>query len=103
MTAHYTDPRTGADVRIAIIDPAHCCDRLHTTPPPKDRMVWIVTEEGEVQWVGHYAEASMYERKDVWSRDDGEPGSWDANEIVGWSRDREDIEESAALFNQVTA
>lgn len=70
----------------------------HLTPLPRDGEFYILTDDGLTFQVGYYAEASWWMRKDTWGRNDGESGMWTADEIVGWSRDHEDIEEAAMLF-----
>ena len=98
---HYQDPRTGAVDRIPLTNPNDWNARIHVphlTPLPKDGEFYILTDEGEVQEVGYHDTATWWMGKDTWSRNDGEPGWWMADEIVGWSRDHEDIEEAASLF-----
>ncbi len=98
---HYQDPRTGAVDRIPLVNPLDWNARIHVphlAPIPKDGEFYILTDEGEVHEVGYYAEASWWMCKDTWGRNDGEAGMWTADEIVGWSTDREDIEEAAMLF-----
>ena len=67
-------------------------------PKPVSGEFWIVTESGDVHEVAYDDMASMFLRHDQYSRQDGEPGSWSDDEIIGWTTNQEDAEEAAELF-----
>lgn len=61
-----------------------------------DGEFWIVTGEGDVAQVSYHREAAFWLKRDVYARSDGEEGSWELNEIVGWTHSEDDAEEAAA-------
>jgi hypothetical protein len=61
-----------------------------------DGEFWIVTEEGDVAQVSYYREASFWLKRDVYARSDGEEGSWELNQIAGWTHSEDDAEKAAA-------
>ena len=65
------------------------------TLPTDGREFWIVTEEGDVQWVSYSDQNYYYLREHVWARTDGEPGRWERDEIAGWTTDQEEAETAA--------
>jgi len=71
---------------------------LNMSNPPKSVPCWIVTSEGEAVHVGYYHDASLWLKQDHWARQDGEPGDWRANDIEGWTLDREVAEAAAATL-----
>ena len=71
-----------------------------SSPYPRDRVFWIVTEEGEAREVAYCEDTQFYTSRETYSRVDGEPGSWETDEIAGWTGSREDADEAAALLCQ---
>ncbi len=67
-------------------------------PLPHDRMFWIVTEEGYVHEVAYSHEYKLYTGRETYCRQDGESGSWEPDEILGWTDSHEDAEEAATLL-----
>ena len=68
------------------------------TPYPRGRVFWIVTVEGEAREVAYSDEHQLYTRRETYCRVDGEPGSWEPDEIAGWTDSHADAEEAAALL-----
>jgi hypothetical protein len=103
---HVTDRRTGAVDRIPLTDPLDWNARLHVAngngqPYPLDGMFWAVTDQGRAVEVSYDEDATFWMPADnapYFSRQDGEPGTYGADEIVGWTLSCEDAEEAAALF-----
>lgn len=104
MAVRYAiDERTGAADRIPLTNPGDWNARIHVAnsvgkPYPRDREFWAITDEGQAVQVSYHTEAFYWTGRDQWGRTDGESGSWEADELVGWSDDQEDAEEAAALF-----
>ncbi len=101
---YVTDMATGAVDRIPL-EPQDWNARIHAgcqMELPKDRAIWIVTEDGEAHEVAYSDAAKLYLHEDWWDRQDGESGQWQRDEIVGWTDDYEDAEEAAALFTKAT-
>lgn len=71
-----------------------------STPYPTDRVFWIVTEEGEAREVSYSHDHMLYTGRETYCRVDGEPGSWEPDEISGWCDSREDAEEAAEMLCQ---
>lgn len=69
-------------------------------PYPTDRVFWIVTEEGEAREVAYSHDHMLYTGRETYSRVDGELGSWEPDEIAGWTDSREDAEEAAEMLCQ---
>lgn len=69
-----------------------------STPYPRDRIFWIVTEEAEVHEVAYSDDHSQYLRREVYQRVDGESGEWEPDEIAGWTDSHADAEEAASLL-----
>jgi hypothetical protein len=67
---------------------------INQNEPPRDGCVFIVTEDAQLHEVRFCDQTKLYTGEEVWARTDGESGSWEASEIVGWSRDYE----SASAF-----
>jgi hypothetical protein len=99
---YVTDYRTGAVDRIPLTDPMDWNCRLHVVnsvgkPFPRDRMFWIVTADNEAHEVAYSPEHHLYTGRETYCRQDGESGSWEPDEILGWTDDQEDAEEAASL------
>jgi hypothetical protein len=88
---------SGADVTI---EAGYFTDRLFVANFPKDKHFWALTADGEVQWLGCSHDHWLYSKRDVWQRDDGEPGEWEADDLIGWTTDQADAEEAAKLLAQ---
>lgn len=104
---YVTDMRTGAVDRIPLTDPMDWNARLHVVnsvgkPFPRDRMFWIVTEDNEVHEVAYSLDHQLYTGRETYCRQDGESGSWEPDEILGWTDDQEDAEEAAALAARIS-
>lgn len=104
MRKYATDPRTGAEDRIPLTDPMDWNGRLHVVnssplskPYPRDRMFWIVTDDCKAVEVAYSADHQLYTGRETYCRQDGESGSWEPDEIFGWTDDAEDAVEAAAL------
>lgn len=96
MSQYVTDYRTGAIDRIPA---TYWSDLLETRKPmPQDKEFWIVTWEGEAHEVSFYDDAKYWTGRDTYARNDGEAGSWEPDEIAGWTLDGEDAEEAATLL-----
>lgn len=106
---HTTDRRTGAVDRIPLTDPLDWNARLNSSDtlpmeygfPLSGFLIWIVTDDCKAVEVAYDPEAHYWTGRHVWSRQDGEPGSWEADEILGWTDDAEDAEEAAALVGKL--
>ena len=72
-------------------------------PYPHDRMFWIVTDEAEVHEVAYSYEHQLYTGRETYCRQDGESGSWEPDEIAGWTDSHEDAEEAADLLMKAVA
>lgn len=72
-----------------------------STPYPRDRMFWIVTEEGEAFEVAYSLDHALYTGRETYCRVDGESGSWEPDDIAGWTDSHADAEEAAALLVQL--
>jgi hypothetical protein len=72
--------------------------RLLGMPCPRDRIFWIVTEEGEVHEVAYSDDYKLYTGRETYCRVDGEPGSWEPDEIAGWTDSHKDADEAAAML-----
>ncbi len=72
-----------------------------STPYPRDRIFWIVTEEAEAREVAYSDDYALYTGRETYCRVDGEPGSWEPDEIAGWTDSHADAEEAAALLVQL--
>lgn len=59
--------------------------------PARDRELWIVTLEDGVRQVRFCDQTKLYTGEEVWSRTDGESGSWEASDIIGWADDYEAV------------
>lgn len=89
---------------------AHATRRLYIAnstgrPYPLDLMFWIVTDQGGAFEVAYDRDASFWLPADnapYFSRQDGEPGCYGADEIVGWTFSCEDAEEAAELFGSAS-
>lgn len=88
-------------------DPADWNARIHATngsplaqPLPVDRVFYAITQEAQAVEVAFCDQTLFWTGAEVWSRVDGESGSWSADEIVGWSDDYEDAQEAARLLAQ---
>jgi len=98
MPGFVTDYSNGAVDRIPA---TYWGDRLHSqvhAPLPRDRGFWAVTHEDGALWLTYSQDHRYYVGEDVWQRDDGEPGTWEADDIAGWTDDQEDAEEAAMLL-----
>lgn len=98
MPGFVTDYSNGAVDRIPA---TYWGDRLHSqvhVPLPRNRGFWAVTHEDGALWLTYSADYWHYLKEDVWQRDDGEPGAWEADDIAGWTDDQEDAEEAAMLL-----
>lgn len=71
------------------------------TPYPRDRVFWIVTEDDEVAEVAYSHDHALYTGRETYCRVDGEPGSWEPDEISGWTDNHADAEEAAAMRVQL--
>lgn len=54
---------------------------------PYDREIWIVTDQGDAHQVQYSSDAEYWTGREEWGRTDGESGTWDRTEIIGWSDD----------------
>ena len=73
-----------------------------STPFPRDRLFWIVTEDAEAVEVAYCPEHKLWTGRETYVRQDGEAGSWEPDEIAGWTDSAEDAEEAASLFAKFT-
>lgn len=106
-----TDLRTGAVDRVPLTDPQDWNARLHVVngsplakPYPLAKLFWIVTDTAEAHEVSYDREATYWcnpQHGPYFSRQDGEPGCWGADEIVGWADSCEDAEEAAELYRRL--
>lgn len=62
-------------------------DIYPTATLPKDRKVWIVSDEGVAREVSFSPDHWLYEKREVWWPDDGEPDNYERSEIIGWTED----------------
>lgn len=69
----------------------------HGEPLPRDRMFWIVTDEGDAVEVAYSDSYQLYTGRETYCRQDGESGSWEPDEIFGWSDSFEAAEVQAAV------
>ena len=67
-------------------------------PFPADRLFWAVTDEGEVVEIAFNDMATLYLGRPHYSRQDGEPGCWEADDFLGWCDSYDDACEVAALY-----
>lgn len=72
-----------------------------STPYPRDRMFWIVTEEGEAHEVAYSHDHALYTGRETYCRVDGESGDWTPDDIAGWTDSHADAEEAAAMLVQL--
>lgn len=72
---------------------------LNITPVPHDRELYIVTLEGDYRQVQFSDEHSLYEKREVFCRTDGESGSWEPEEILGWTDDYATARAVSGLMN----
>ena len=70
-------------------------------PYPKDRPFWIVTEEAEAREVAYSHDHKLYTGRETYCLIDGEPGSWEPDEIAGWTDSREDAERAAEMLAEL--
>lgn len=56
-------------------------------PLPVDGVIYIVIDDGKTVEVAYCDQTKYWTGAEVWSRLDGESGSWAAEEICGWSYD----------------
>lgn len=73
-----------------------------STPFPRDREFWIVTEEGEARQVAYSDEYQYYTGRETYCRTDGEAGSWEPDEIMGWTDSYQDAEEAAEMVREMS-
>jgi hypothetical protein len=76
---------------------------LNITPFPRDREFWIVTDEWDVREVAYSDEHMLYTGRETYCRTDGESGSWEPSEILGWSDDHAEAERAAAALNAMVS
>ncbi|WP_091738869.1 hypothetical protein [Phenylobacterium immobile] len=72
-------------------------------PLPLDRLFWIVTPDLDVVEVAHHDDASFWYGRTTFARQDGEPGSWEPDEIEAWADTRAEAEAIAAQLMQEAA
>lgn len=74
-----------------------------STPYPRDRIFWIVTQDGEAREVAHNGDCELYTGRETYSRVDGESGDWEPDDIAGWTDSREDAERAAEMLTKLLA
>lgn len=74
-----------------------------STPYPTDRVFWIVTVDGEAHEVAYSHEHRLYTGRETYCRVDGEPGSWEPDEIAGWTDSFDDADEAADRLSLLLA
>ncbi len=67
-------------------------------PYPRDRLFWIITDDALAVEVSYSDEHKLWTGRETYSRQDGEAGSWEPDEIMGWTDSYEDAQEAAALL-----
>ena len=72
---------------------------INTSLPPNRGNIWILTFDGDVVEVSYNDEEKFWTNRDAWGRNDGEPGSWEKEEILGWSLNHEDVAFAASFTN----
>lgn len=65
---------------------------------PRDRLIWALGDEGNVMEVSYNRDASYWLGDVVFSRQDGEAGSFEGDDMIGWSDDRLAVEGAAERF-----
>lgn len=73
-----------------------------SAPYPRDRLFWIVTDDCLAVEVAYSHEHMLWTKRETYCRQDGESGSWEPDEIAGWTDSYEDAQEAAALFSLAT-
>jgi hypothetical protein len=88
-----------------VTDPIDWNGKLHvangsplSTPMPYDRLFWIVTDDALAVEVSYSDDYKFWTGRETYVRHDGEIGSWEPDEIAGWTDSAEDAEEAAALL-----
>lgn len=101
VESHTGTGDAGTELRRATWTSVHCLERCeneararrgapllpYSGEPARDRELWIVTDECEVQQVGYCDDTRAWTGRDEWRRTDGESGGWDASQIIGWADD----------------
>jgi hypothetical protein len=88
-------------VGVGGIAAPYWADRVHSqnyAPLPRDRGFWAVTHEDGALWLIYSDDHAHWLGRNVWQRDDGEPGEWEAEDIYGWTDDQDDAEEANMLL-----
>lgn len=67
-------------------------------PYPRDRLFWIITDDALAVEVAYSHDHMTWTRRETYCRQDGEAGSWEPDEIMGWTDSYEDAQEAAALL-----
>lgn len=104
LAARISDGRTVTDLRTGAVDdvplsPVDWNAKLGAPSTlPRDRTVYIVTDECEAHEVRWSYDAKFWTGRDEWYRQDGESGCWGIEEIVGWTETYADADEAAELL-----
>lgn len=69
-------------------------------PLTDGKLFWAVMFEGEVLELAYDSTAASYLGKDQWSRQDGEPGCFDRDEIFGWCKTQHHAEAAAKCLTR---
>lgn len=65
--------------------------------PTDNRIVHIITDDGKTREVACNPEHLYWLGEHAWYRQDGEPGCWTRDEIIGWSEDLISDEDAASF------
>jgi hypothetical protein len=67
-------------------------------PYPLDRDFWAVLDEGLALRLRYWPEGSGWAQSQLFTDQDGDGETYDADQIMGWTDSRDDAEEAAALL-----
>lgn len=71
--------------------------------PTDDRIIHIVTDDGKTHEVACNRDHIYWLGEHAWYRQDGEPGHWTRDEIIGWSEEIIPDEVAASLVTMADA
>lgn len=72
-----------------------------SSPFPHDRAFYIVTDEAQAVEVAYCDQTEFWTGRETYGRVDGESGSWEPDEIAGWTDSYADAVEAADMLSKL--